>query len=119
MITEDQIPRAAADERRTAQAFLEKLRDRYNVAQMIMFGSRARGDHGPDSDLDLAVVLHGRRGDFIDTRLDMAGIAFDVMMETGLLVQAFPVWDDDLAHPERFSNPVFIRNIVEDGIRLG
>jgi predicted nucleotidyltransferase len=119
MITDDQIPRAAADERRTAQAFLEKLRDRYDVAQMIMFGSRARGDHGPDSDLDLAVVLHGRHGDVSDTRLDMAGIAFDVMMETGLLVQAFPVWEDDLAHPERFSNPVLIRNIVEDGVRLG
>ncbi len=44
--------------------------------------------------------------------------AFDVMMETDLLVQAFPVWEDDLAHPERFSNPVLIRNIVEDGIGL-
>jgi len=43
MITEDQIPRAVADERRTAQAFLEKLRDRYDVAQMIMFGSRDAG----------------------------------------------------------------------------
>ena len=119
MITDDQIPRAAADERRTAQAFQEKLRDRYDVAQMIMFGSRARGDHGPDSDLDLAVVLHGRRGDFIDTKLDMAGIAFDVMMETGVLVQPFPLWDGDLAHPELFTNSALIRKIAEEGIRLG
>lgn len=119
MITEDQSPRTALDERRTAQAFLGRLSDRYDVAQMIMFGSRARGDHGPDSDLDLAVVLRGWRGDFIDTRLDMAGIAFDVMMETGLLVQAFPVWDDDLEHPEGFINSDLLQNIVEDGIRLG
>jgi antitoxin ChpS len=119
MIIEDQLPRVRAEERRAVLAFLEKLRDRYDVAQMIMFGSRARGDQGPDSDLDLAMVLNGRRGDFIDVKLDMAGIAFDVMMETGVLVQAFPVWDDDLAHPERFSNPGLIRNIVEDGIRLG
>jgi predicted nucleotidyltransferase len=118
MITEDQVPRAVAVERRSTQALLEKLRDRYDVAQMIMFGSRVRGDHGPDSDLDLAVVLHGRRGDFIDTRLDMAGIAFDLMMETDLLVQAFPVWDGDLEQPERFSNPGLIRNIIEDGIRV-
>ena len=84
-----------------------------------MFGSRARGDNKPDSDLDLAVVLNGQRGDFLDTKLDMAGIAFDVLMETGVLVQAFPVWEDDLAHPERFPNPGLIQNIAREGIRLG
>jgi len=119
MRTYDAEQREEAAAHRVASAFLRKLSGRYDVAQVIMFGSRARGDHRPDSDLDLTIVLNGRRGDFLDTKLDMAGIAFDVMMETGLLVQAFPVWDDDLAHPERFSNPVLIRNIVEDGIRLG
>jgi predicted nucleotidyltransferase len=84
-----------------------------------MFGSRARGDHRPDSDLDLAIVLNGPRGDFIDTKLDMARIAFDVLMDTGVLVQPFPMWDGDLAHPERFTNPALIQNISEDGIRLG
>jgi predicted nucleotidyltransferase len=104
---------------RVASAFLGKLSGTYDVAEAIMFGSRARGDHRPDSDLDLAVVLNGRRGDFIDTKLDMAGIAFDVLMETGVLVQPFPMWDGDLTHPERFKNPTLIRTIAEDGIRLG
>ena len=108
-----------AAERSVALAFLQKLRGAYDVAEAIMFGSRARGDHRPDSDLDLAVVLNGQRGDFIDTKLDMAGMAFDVMMETGVLVQPFPLWDGDLAHPERFSNPTLIQNISDDGIRLG
>ena len=118
MGTDNRKPRSDASEHRVALAFLEKLRDRYDVAQVIMFGSRARRDHGPDSDLDLAVVLNGRRGDFIDIKLDMAGIAFDVMMETGVLVRAFPLWDDDLSHPERFTHPGLIKNIAEDGIRL-
>ncbi len=104
---------------RIASVFLGRLSGVYDVAQAIMFGSRARGDHRPDSDLDLAVVLNGQRGDFIDTKLDMAGIAFDVLMETGVLVQPFPMWDGDLAHPERFTNPTLIQNISEDGIRLG
>ncbi len=104
---------------RVASIFLGKLQGTYAVAQAIMFGSRARGDHRPDSDLDLAVVLRGQRGDFIDTKLDMAGIAFDVLMETGVLVQPFPMWDGDLTHPERSTNPVLLQNIVEDGIRLG
>jgi predicted nucleotidyltransferase len=105
-------------ERRVTAAFLRKL-SAYDVEQAILFGSRARGDHRPDSDLDLAVVLKGTRGNFIDTKLDMAGIAFDVLMETGILVQPFPVWEDDLAHPERFMNPTLIRNIAAEGVRLG
>jgi hypothetical protein len=40
----------------------------------------------------------------------MAGIAFDVLLETGVLVQAFPMWDGDLAHPQRFTNPSLIQS---------
>ena len=98
--------------------FLRKLRGNYDVERAILFGSRARGVHHADSDLDLAVVLKGAREDFIDTKLAMAGIAFDVMMETGILVQALPMWGDDLDHPERFINPALIRNIAAEGIRV-
>ena len=111
--------RERADAHRVAAAFLGKLSGTYDVAQATLFGSRARGDHRPDSDLDLAVVLNGDRQDFIDTKLDMAGIAFDVLMETGILVQPLPLWDGDLTHPERFTNPALIRSIAKDGIRLG
>jgi len=117
--TPDADRRNQPDAQRVAAAFLGKLSGTYNVAEAIMFGSRARGTHRPDSDLDLAVVLNGQRGDFLDTKLDMAGIAFDVMMETGVLVQPFPLWDDDLAHPERCMNPALIRTIAKDGIRIG
>ncbi len=118
MTTPDAEQREAAAAHRVASAFLGKLRGTYDVAQVIMFGSRARGDHRPDSDLDLAVVLNGQRGNFIDIKLDMAGIAFDVMLETGVLVQPFPLWDGDLAHPERFTNPALIQKIAAEGIRL-
>ena len=95
----DAEQRETAAAHRVASAFVGKLSGTYEVAEVIMFGSRARGDHRPDSDLDLAIVLNGPRGDFIDTKLDMAGIAFDVLMETGVLVQPFPMWLGDLAHP--------------------
>lgn len=104
--------------RAAAEAFLRRLEGIYDVERTILFGSRARGDNRPDSDLDLAVVLRGARGDFIDTKLAMAGIAFDVMLETGILVQAFPMWGDDLAHPERSINPTLIRNIAAEGIGI-
>jgi hypothetical protein len=51
--------------------------------------------------------------------LALADIAFDVMLETGVLVQPLPLWDGDLAHPERFSNPALIRTIATEGVRVG
>jgi predicted nucleotidyltransferase len=118
-MTTDLASRPAADDKRTVSVFLEKLRGTYDVSGTILFGSRARGDNRPDSDLDLAVVLNGKRGNVIDTKLDMAGLAFDVLMETGILVQAFPMWEGDLTRPEQFLNPGLIRNITAEGIRLG
>ena len=53
----------------------------YNVCEAIIFGSRARGDHRPDSDLELAIVLNENRGNFINVKLNMAGFAFDILKE--------------------------------------
>lgn len=110
----------AADEHRRAVAtFLRAVRRRYDVAHAILFGSRARGDYRQDSDLDLAVVLNGERGDFIETKLDMAGLAFDALLQSGILVQPYPLWAGDLEHPERARNPALIEAIVRDGVTLG
>jgi hypothetical protein len=39
-------------------------------------------------------------------------------METGVLVEALPIWEDEWEHPDRFSNPALIENIRHQGIRL-
>jgi predicted nucleotidyltransferase len=107
----DRASGPAAGDSRAVTAFIAKLRASYDISETIIFGSRARGDNRPDSDLDLAVVLNGKHGDFIDTKLDMAGLASDVLMETGVLAQAFLIWEDDLAHPEHFPiRPLFGRS---------
>lgn len=48
----------------------------------------------------------------------MADIAFDVMLETGILVMALPLWEEEFEHPKRFSNPGLIHNIRREGVRL-
>ena len=88
------------------------------MREAIVYGSRARHTHRPDSDADIAIVLDGEHGDRAAASLDMAGVAFNVMMETGILVQALPLWEDEIARPEIFSNPVLIGNILREGVRL-
>jgi len=62
------------------------------------------------------VVLSGKHADRAAAVKDMAGIAFHVMMETGIMVEALPLWDDELENPEIFANPGLIKNISRDGI---
>lgn len=103
---------------RAARAFLDKVASQYALAGAILFGSRARHTHRSDSDADIAVVLHGAPGRRIDAALRMADIAFDVMLETGVLVEALPLWEDEWEHPERFANPALIEHIRHEGMRL-
>ena len=49
---------------------------------------------------------------------DMAGIAFYVLMDTGVMVEAMPFWRDEFDRPETFNNPALIRNILREGIRF-
>jgi len=101
----------------TVHRFLELIRERYDVAGVILYGSRARGTHDNDSDADLAVLLKGEHRRF-DALMDMSGVAFDVMLETDILISPLPLRIDDWEHPDNFSNPELLRNIDREGIRL-
>lgn len=110
--------RLDADTERTARMFVHRLGGQYDMTGAILFGSRARRTHRPDSDADVAVLLRGFRGRFLATKLAMADIAFDVLLETGIRVQPLPIWEDEWAHPERYSNPRLLEKIAKEGVRL-
>jgi predicted nucleotidyltransferase len=47
--------------REQLRAMLPELADRFGVAELGLFGSRVRGDHRPDSDLDVLVTFQPGR----------------------------------------------------------
>src|SRR5438132_136021 len=114
-MTRDDIDRHTADAVRT---FTAKAADVYDLSGTILFGSRARREHRPDSDVDVAVLLRGEHGRFVDTKLALADLAYEVLLDTGVLIQPLPIWEDEWEHPERHPNPVLLRNIDRDGVRL-
>jgi len=88
------------------------------MREAILYGSRARRTHHSESDADVAVVLKGERGNRWEMVRELSGIAFDILLETGIRIQALPLWDSDLKRPEQFSNPALIANIKREGLRL-
>lgn len=107
-----------AQTRKAIKDFSARVSEEFDVSRLVLFGSRARGDNRDDSDADVAVFLRGASGDFVEVKLAMAGIAFDVLVDTGIRIQPLPVWDEEWKHPETYSNPYLLQNIARDGVSV-
>ena len=103
---------------RVARSFLAVVKRQYDVAGAYVFGSQARGDATPESDTDVAILLHGLAGRRMNEAMIMADIAYELMLETGIRVEALPLWESAWEHPETFNNPALIENIRREGVRL-
>jgi len=105
----------------TAQA-VEQFRQRigadFAAKALIVFGSRARGDHRPDSDADVAVLLEGAHQPFLDTKLRMSDAAYDVLLDTGINISPIPIWMDEWENPQSYVNPALLANIAREGVRV-
>ena len=89
------------------------------VRRALLYGSRARGDFHEESDVDLAIVLKGARPaakGLLDLHFLLADAEWNALDETELRVSAWPVFEDDLANPERTLNPDFFQNMTKEGI---
>ena len=104
------------NERAAVQAFTAQLRTQFGerIARTVLFGSKARGDSGPDSDIDILVVV-----DAADRRFEtqVSGIAseldlkYDVLLNTHLLTRER--WEDYACR-----QAALWLNVQRDGIEL-
>lgn len=98
-----------------------------NYSQMILFGSRARGDHHEESDVDVAIIVPDDekltekylQGDLLSRFFRHY---YDVMLRPNindfLFFNLIPILEHHFNHPETYSNPSLIREIHRDGIKL-
>jgi predicted nucleotidyltransferase len=97
--------------------FLARIPTDIRLDQAILFGSRARGEHRPDSDADVALILH-ERGDDGKTLMMLAELAYYAYLDTGIMVQPVPIAIEDWLNPAAYPRPGFLRNVAREGIVL-
>ncbi len=103
---------------RAIRSFISKTAEHYPLTRAILFGSRARDTHRPDSDADVAILLPGPPEKFIAVKLSMDDIAYEVLLDTGIRIQPLPIWEREWAHPETYSNPRLLEDIHHEGVPL-
>ena len=59
------------------------------IERVVLFGSRGRGDSGPDSDYDVAVFLRDMDDRWAETK-QLADISTEILMDTDEFVHAMP-----------------------------
>jgi predicted nucleotidyltransferase len=70
-------------DRRILEEFAKRLREHHPEAQLWAFGSRARGNADPESDLDVCAVI----GQWTEAaRKEISDIAWEVGFEHGLVI---------------------------------
>ena len=104
------------DSRKIAEEFAEQLQRRFGprIRSIILFGSQARGDAAPDSDMDIAVVLDQ---DDPDTRKAIRDLAAELGLDYGLFVST-GIWSQKQWNYIQTLQTSLIRNIHRVGIAL-
>ncbi|GEO39086.1 hypothetical protein SAE02_32340 [Skermanella aerolata] len=107
-------------ERQAIAAFRGRMAKRYGsrFKGLVLFGSRARRDHQPESDVDIGVILTSPIDDLVGEALAMADSAFDILLAHDLHIQPLPIEDGSLEKPEAHPAPHITRRMAAEGIRL-
>jgi antitoxin ChpS len=102
-------------------AFASAIRRHYGtrLVGLYLFGSRARGDHTPESDADVAVILNEQEFDFWREKMTLADIAYDVILQYVADMQGWPIRLTEWLDPTRHRNPRLVRAMKRDGQVIG
>ncbi len=84
------------------------------MAEVILYGSRARGDERPDSDWDILILTNYASNLAIER--NFRNKLYDLELETGEAFSVFVYSKDDWQNKQRITP--FYQNVLQDGLRL-
>jgi predicted nucleotidyltransferase len=101
-------------EKNILDAFITLVREKIRIHRVVLFGSRARGDAEPDSDMDVLVIideLTDEKEDYISECAWKAGFEYGIVLVP--VVFSVDEWESG---PERFS--LLAEAIRSEGVYL-
>jgi predicted nucleotidyltransferase len=116
MVQHTRFGQLTDDERRIAAAFVTKIRKNFDrqLVSVILFGSRARGESKPDSDMDILVVITDAD---LETRQAVRHLAVEVWLDYGIYLST-RVWSQDHWRKLAELRTSLYQDICRDGIDL-
>ena len=105
------------DKEKTAvQRFETAVRDMlsHNLILLEVFGSKARGDYKPESDIDVFVLVKKFSPDVMEK---IAAISSEISIAQGILISAVVLSESEYNN-NRNANTLFVQEIDKDGIIL-
>ena len=96
---------------------LKTLRTRLSQAfhqdvPLILFGSQARGEATPDSDVDVLAILPDLSPNSLSLALD---IAWEIAFENGLVISIIPATQNEI---EQMNASPFFQSVKREGILI-
>ncbi len=85
---------------------------------IYLFGSRARGDFEPFSDIDVAIVLEDPGEQSLE-KLALLGLAYDIFLQTGAEIQPWIFEEGEWTSPDRSADARLIRSAKRDSRVVG
>jgi len=102
-------------DRRTIEQFKRLMVERgVPLVETIAFGSRARGDGGPESDLDILVIVDHYS---MEIRETISHCAWQAGLDAGVIIQSAVMTRDEVENsPQRSS--LFMISVRRDGVMV-
>ena len=98
-------------EEKAALSELKKiLRERYNVTSVLVYGSKARGDDSPDSDIDVMIVLDNYTPQ-IEAAVDE--LVYDINLDHDCLISVVIFGRRELEEGPMAESPLYKRIMAE------